>query len=149
MTKRKPAKIVWRPKKAIIELETKSSKRRYLSIHHPMVKEVDFTKNPEGITLYSIPHVLTAKVYANDPETVVIYFNDDVWRVNAVRTSELIGLWSRISWYLGSFGKTSQFGKRTRRKLSIVTILSSKREMKKRYGEPEKCHIKNVETVTT
>jgi len=137
MTKRKPAKIVWRPKKAIIELETKSSKRRYLSIRHPMVKEVDFTKNPEGITLYSIPHVLTAKVYANEPETVVIYFNDDIWRVNAVRSRELMSLVAKIGWYFGVYGKISQFGKRTRRKLSIVTILSSKREMKKRYGEPK------------
>jgi len=135
---KKKIRIVWRPIKAIIETETSKGKQRYLTLKKLCsVEERDFTKNPDHITLISVPHTARAIVNVNEPEIVTVFWDREVLRLNVFRARELMSFMAKISWYLGVYGKISQNGKRTRRKLSIRLLYNMRREAKKRYGEPK------------
>jgi hypothetical protein len=129
--KKKVARV-WRPQKAIIETETKSGRQRYLSVIKPIIKEVDYTKNPNLITIYSIPHVLKA-CWDIGKQAVVIFFNSSVWDLNASRCRELMSLCAKINWIYGNYGKTSQNGKRYMRESIKYNRLTQKRK----FGEPK------------
>jgi hypothetical protein len=131
MAKKRMTKIVFRPQKAIIETQTKSGKQRFLTIKKPILELTDYSKNPDFITVATIPKIVKA-VWSISKQTVVVFWNTTSWELNEARTRDLMSFTTKISWVLGTFGKTSDFGKRCLRK----SIIYNRRVSKKRFGEP-------------